>query len=374
MALLFSGAAKAYPQFIGHGYNSCLTCHYNPYGAGALNDYGRALSATKISARWFQPVNKTEEELAENSGFLYRKPDTSWLRTALKYRGLALVKSYDTPTSETEFIHMLARAQVTLKFGERDQFIVSGNLDYAPDPRGGQTQEEDNYRSREHFIGWRPLPSVGLYVGLMDKAFGIRIPDHIAFSRTLNNVTMNDQSHGALLHWLWGPLEVGVHGFVGNLSQDEDLRQAGFSTIVEYLLDPKLKIGASFLSSSSNFTSQKSMAIHQRWGFGEGSSLLLELGQRDQTVEITQNQTTARYLFAQGHLLVTRGVSLLQTVEYLKRNIDLETSVLRLGPGVQIYLNQGIELRFDFYNTRIFSDQNVSDDVWDLTGQVHLWF
>ena len=41
----------AYPEFIGYGYGSCLTCHYNGAGGGPLSDYGRSLFAVEIAAK-----------------------------------------------------------------------------------------------------------------------------------------------------------------------------------------------------------------------------------------------------------------------------------------------------------------------------------
>lgn len=371
---LFTLKAYGYPQFVGHGYNSCLTCHYNPHGAGALNDYGRALSATKISDRVFRSGELSEDQLAENSGFLYKKADTSWIRPALKYRGLWFQKSVGTPTSQNEFIHMLGRAQMTLKFGERDQFFVSGNVDYAPTPRGGQTEDEANYRSREHYVGYRPFASYGVYAGLMDKVFGVRVADHIAFSRTVNSLTMNDQSHGIVNHLLLGEWELGLHYFVGNLAQDEDLRQIGFSSVIERALGPRFKGGISYLSSASEYIELQSFALQSKIGFESSSSLVFELGQRLQRVVLLESEITSRYVFMQGHLYLKRGLYFLNTVEYLKRDADLENSVMRIGPGIQYFVTQGLEFRLDLYNSRIFSQENVSDDVWDLALQVHLWF
>ena len=57
----FNNNAFAYPHFIAHGYNSCITCHYNPMGNGPVNDYGRAVGATMVSSRGFYDDNKPED-------------------------------------------------------------------------------------------------------------------------------------------------------------------------------------------------------------------------------------------------------------------------------------------------------------------------
>ncbi|MBC7464797.1 MAG: hypothetical protein H7256_02295, partial [Bdellovibrio sp.] len=46
LILLLPFLANAYPDFISYGYRTCITCHYNGQGGGALNDYGRAVWAS----------------------------------------------------------------------------------------------------------------------------------------------------------------------------------------------------------------------------------------------------------------------------------------------------------------------------------------
>ena len=58
-----------------------------------MNDYGRAVSATLISARWLYPKTWTEEDLAEKSGFLFRKPKQDWSRTQVNYRRFRLTRN-----------------------------------------------------------------------------------------------------------------------------------------------------------------------------------------------------------------------------------------------------------------------------------------
>ena len=72
--ILLSGRGWSYANFIGHGYPSCINCHFNPFGNGQLTDYGRAVSATAISAKTFYPKSWNEEKIAYTSGFLFRKP------------------------------------------------------------------------------------------------------------------------------------------------------------------------------------------------------------------------------------------------------------------------------------------------------------
>ena len=61
--LFLSATASAYPDFIGYGYASCLTCHFNGQGSGPLNDYGRALWSAEIASRALYPKSMSDEEI-----------------------------------------------------------------------------------------------------------------------------------------------------------------------------------------------------------------------------------------------------------------------------------------------------------------------
>ena len=76
----------------------------------------------------------------------------------------------------------------------------------------------------------------------------------------------------------------------------------------------------------------------------------------------------------QNHVRTSRGLFALVTAEYLKPNTKTENKTLRIGPGFQYFPFQGVEVRADIYNSRIFSTTSVSEDQWDLAGQLHLWF
>jgi hypothetical protein len=375
ITLLFTVGAWAYPNFIGHGYNSCLTCHYNPLGNGPLTDYGRALGATAISSKDF--TSSTDEAIGQSSGFLYNTPKNTWFRPSIDYRGLFLTKNYSGKTEESSYIHMQASANVVLRLGpsdNKDKYIVVGTFGYAPTPKAKPDSDESNYRSREHYVGMRINEKWGVYAGMMDKAFGIRLPDHIVISRQLNNLTMNDGTHGLLVHYATPKIDFAFQPFLGNLGQDAQVRQVGFSSTGEYNISDKTRLGASLLSSKSDFVEQFSYAAHLRSAFGKGSSIMFEVGQINKAIVLANAEKSSRYGTLQNHIRAKKGLYILNTVEFFIDDIEKENKLIRWGPGFQYYPMQRVEIRTDIYNTRIFSESSVSEDNWDLTGQVHLWF
>lgn len=369
----FSFRAYSYTQFIGHGYTSCLACHFNPTGGGPLNDYGRVVSATLISSGALYPEKWDEEKVAYTSGFLFRKPKQKFLRTQLNYRGFQVVRNPGSSTSEQKrWINMQADARVVLKFGENDKYIAVGNYGYAPLPENLQGKESQ-WRSREHYIGMRFTPKFGVYAGLMDKAFGIKVIEHIAFSRTAPDVRQNDQTHGVLLHYLGETWEGFAHAFAGNLTQEADLRTKGGSLTFEKTFYDIHRMGASVMSSRNEYQELLSYSAHARFNLKEGSSVLAEIGQVDRSTQNGLDERTMRYGLLQTYLRPIRGLYVLSNIEYFSRNIEFSDYTVRWGPGIQYFPIQRVELRFDAFNTRNFSPDVSTRDTWMYLVQTHIW-
>lgn len=371
--LLLSHAAFAYTQFIGHGYTSCLNCHYNPSGGGPLNDYGRVVGATAISSRMFYPSTWTEEDIGNASGFLFRKPKQDWFRTQFNYRGFRVVNNPGSKTAEQKrWINMQADARLILKFGENDKFVAVGNFGYSPLPENLKGQQSE-WRSREHYLGYRFSPKFGIYAGLMDKVYGIKVIEHIAFSRQAPEVMQNDQVHGVMGHFVGEKWEMFGQGFVGNLTQREDLRSKGGSIMVERTTFDTHRLGASVLSSKNNYEQLLSYATHARFNLEKGSALLAEIGQTNRKTLNGSSDKTMRYGLLQTYLRPFRGLYFLSNIEYFKRDIKTDDYTVRWGPGVQFFPIQRVELRFDIYNTRNFAPTSSSKDSWMYLLQTHIW-
>lgn len=373
--LLHTSLCWGYANFIGHGYSSCLNCHYNPFGGGMLNDYGRVVAATGISSRDFYPARVDEEKLAYLSGFLFREPRQKRLRTQINYRGAEITRNPGGGESETKtWLPMQLDFRATILLNESETLFISGDIGRAPPPPAASQEEESKLRSRSHYLGWRLRPHLGVYVGFMDKVFGLRIAEHIAFSRSLPQVTQNDQTHGIALHYQTSNWELGAHGFVGNLAQDRELRMAGASLQIERNAFESTKVGISLKNSKNDYLDLQAFAVHSKTGFGEGASLLFELGEVQKQGLQSKTFTKSRYAILQSHLRPRRGLYVLSNIEYLHNNVDIgEDYLVRFGPGLQYFPAQRIELRADLYNTRNFVKEGASRDSWALLTQVHLW-
>lgn len=374
--LLMTRTSLAYPHFVGFGYTSCLTCHYNPFGNGPLNGYGRALSASAVSGRSFYDKSITEEEIANMSSFLFSTQKRSSLHPSFDARGLLMKNNFGKDNESTTFIFMQADANIVYTIGKKKQLYFSGTIGYAPVPRSlkGSTGTIKKYRSREHYLAYRPRKNFGIYVGLMDKIFGIRVAEHTSYARKIHSLDQNDQSHGVQLHYTDRNFEMGLGGFMGNLAQERHLRQVGFSTKVDYIFSHKGTIGLSYMYQKNDYLNQNSAALHMKSSVGNGSSLLIELGNKyaSSVLDKSQEATSATYLQIQNYVNLARGFFFFNSVEYMQEKED--EFKIRIGPGIQYFPIQRFELRADLQNTRSFNSKVSSDDSWDLFIQVHTWF
>lgn len=372
--LMYSAQSFSYAQFIGHGYTSCLNCHFNPFGGGALNDYGRVVS-TSLASRDLYSDETSEEEISYLSGFLGRPPKQKWLRTQINYRGFYISQNAENKNlQENKWLNMQADARAVLKFGEQDKLTIVGNIGYSPIAEQVSSDVEDStWRSREYYIGYRFNESIGMYVGLMDKVYGIKVIEHIAYSRLMPQVAQNDQTHGVAFHYLANQWEVGAHAFAGNLQQEKDLQMQGFSTSIERTIFDRHSIGFSLMSSKNNYLSNLSYSVHSKMNLKDGAAILAEAGQTTKTPENGAQAKTSRYALLQTYLRPRRGLYTLANIEYANNDTEQKDFTVRWGPGIQYFPIQRLELRFDFYNTRSFSDESSTKDVWMYLLQTHLW-
>jgi hypothetical protein len=362
----------SYPIYIGYGYGNCRSCHFNPLGNGPLNDYGRGLAAVELADRLFS--SETDDAVADRSGFAgawLKLP--SWMRVEADYRGLALVSALQS-TPSFRWVHMQAEGALVLKAVE-DRIFVSASLGYVPPPASfSPTQQATSATliSREHYLGLRPWDSAGIYVGFMDIAFGLRIPEHNSYIRRNNGLDMNDQAHGALLHLSGETWDLGAHAVLGNLLQSPDVRQKGGSLFLEIEAREGWRIGASGLYSWNDYRSRLLGALHSRFALGVGSSILAQVGfYRKGTSAQTELGISG---FVQSCARLSRGAHGLMTFELLSENILASTPrQVRVGPGLLYAPKQWVEFRFDFLATRTFATSQVLADSLTLMSQVHVW-
>lgn len=371
--LLIAKTAFSYPDFIGYGYSSCMLCHFNSQGNGPLTDYGRGVFASEIVSKGYLPSNISDEELSERSGFLGKTKIPWWIRPGFKYRGLWFQSNPGSEGTVKKYIHMQADASVAFQFDQDQKYVFVGSWGYYPVPASlkNDPNRPSDWISREHYFRWIKDDNLTFYVGLMDKAYGIRLVDHTSFSRSKVGVAQNDQTHGIMTVYRKEPWEITPHVFMGNMAQPSDLRQKGFSIVAERDMHQYFRLGTSAMMSQNDYVSWLRAAGHSKYGYGKGNSLLSEFG-FIQNKPKSGTSKTGGYALAESLALIKRGYFFLSQVEYYNQTLSTKSSDnLKWTFGLLMFPYLKTETRLTLVNGRDLSDDTVVGDSWLLQAQIH---
>jgi hypothetical protein len=380
VALFISRAATAYPEFIGYGYSTCITCHYNGNGGGPLSDYGRALWSSEIASRALFPSNVTDERLAAASGFLGPVELPVWFRPHIKYRGLAYrMNPGSASTDSSHYYHMQADAGFTLQDSMSKYLatITWGRM-VAPSEANLDTGLT-RFLAREYYARVEFVKTWWIYAGLIEKVFGIRNIDHTSYQRTYQgfNVVNDDpngvgESQGVILQKVEDKWEVSANYFFGNPYDDPIYRQRGFSMTSEFEIGENKRLGASIFSASSDVLKKQMAAVHYRQQIAKGSALMAEWGLIQDQVP-SASQSIGSYSLLQGLVSLSRGYNLKTTIERYNQTFSPNSpDQWKWSFGFLMFPLPRFEFRAEVVNFRQFTSQGSSDDSWALEGQVHV--
>lgn len=372
----------AYPDFIGYGYASCMTCHWNGLGGGPLNDYGRALWSAEIASRWIYPKSVSDEKLGEQSGFLGSAQLPYWIRPHVKYRGINVRRNPGSSEQDTSrFYQMQADVGFAAQFDEVGKYVAVltwGNMP-TPEEYGAGQKGVKRMLTREAYLRAEVGDGWFLYAGQIEKAFGIRNVDHTSYQRTfqgfnnrINSVDGMAQSLGLIVHRITDESEWALNGFGGSILDESEVKQKGFSGTGEVTIAENKRLGASLLTQKSDIQKKDLFAVHYRQALSKGSGLLFEYGIiQDEASGL--NKKIGSYNLLQGLVLLSRGYFLKTTVERHNREFKPEEpDRWKFSGGLLMFPIPRLEIRTEFVNGREFSNQRATDDVWALQGQVHV--
>lgn len=384
-AISWSTRADAYAWMIKHGFSECVSCHTDPSGGETLTGFGRVQSQYLLSAGG-------EDAGLPSSGaqFLFGlvdEPDDVHLGGS--YRHLVIYTGGNREVAST-LTHFPMQADVygAARFGP---FMLSASLGVArgiegtAHVRGAQlnTEAGDGFivLSRSHWLGLWLQEDALLRVGRLNLPFGIRIPEHVMWTREATRTDReSDQQHGASLVYSGGRWRTEAMLIIGNFQLNPDrYRERGLAATVEYLLTPTFAVGGSGILTRAEedaFTRVRqsiryAYGVNARWGLSPQASLLAELDVLEE-----DGRKPGYTGFAQADYEPLRGLHLMLTGEVLDQGLlDREGAAALSGAGrarygawatLDWYPLPHLELRFD----GVFRQ----GDVFQGQAQLHLYF
>lgn len=372
--LFNSQEAIAYPDFIGYSYSSCITCHYNGLGGGALNDYGRALFATEITARDVYSQGTDEETIAAQSGFLGTTKLPWWFRPGIKYRGLWYKVNPGNSQTIEKYVNMQEDINLNF-FADKKQNVALittiSNADAYP-PHADVQQWQ--WYAKEYYLRWKMNNNLWVYAGQMDKAYGIRNVDHTAVNRSPITMGQFDQSMGLIVHFTYPTWDIAANAFFGNSYDKDPVKQKGASIVGEYQLFENFKIGGSALHSENDSVQWDLAAFTSRVGISKGTAVLAEIGFKQRKDKITgADPTLGTYAWIESLVLIRRGYNLLTAIEASKNDLSKASAEnLKYSFGAMMFPIPRTEIRLMAVNGKTYEDGAGQYDTWTLQSQLHI--
>jgi hypothetical protein len=218
-ALGLAARGSAEPMFLARQYNRCTSCHYSPTGGGLLTPYGRSLSQQELSTTGRSNPSLPQPPRGRGEqAFLWGALGGALgpVDAGIDLRPSHLSLDLGGPTSSSRDFLMTADL---LAAWRTHGVTVYGEVGRKP-PIG---QADAGLYSYEHWVGYESPRGFGVRVGRFLPAYGVRLADHTAFTRSYLGFDKYDQvyalevSHSSSTHLLQlsvgpGSADAIVHG------------------------------------------------------------------------------------------------------------------------------------------------------------------
>jgi hypothetical protein len=186
------GRAGAEPMFISRQYTRCTTCHYSPTGGGLLTPYGRSLSRQELSTTGASAEGTQRQSTTKEEAFLWGILGSSLhpvdvgidirpARLNLDFGGVSMSQN------------MFMTADLLAAYRVRG-WTVYGEVGREPTLKG--SAQSPKIGSYEYWVGHQAENGFGFRVGRFLPAYGIRLADHTAYTRTNLGFNVYDQVYG----------------------------------------------------------------------------------------------------------------------------------------------------------------------------------
>jgi hypothetical protein len=286
--LALAGSAAAEPMFLSKQYTRCTTCHYSPTGGGLLTPYGRSLSHEELSTFRGSETSGSGSPQGAEQDFLWGALGDRLgpVHMGIDLRPAHLLYDFDgTETSQSFWMNadVLAACQIR-------GWTLYGELGREPVVDGAKLDSYEYWAQHESDKG------LAFRVGRFLPAFGVRLADHTAFTRTNLGFDKYDQVYAlevsrSLTRYQW-QVSVGP-GRADSVLHDDGRR--AFTTTGRFALDlgPRRMLVLSGLLRGSSQIEERSGAGDAAFGFAPTSRLSIWT---EGAAEFQKGAETPRYV------------------------------------------------------------------------------
>lgn len=345
--------AKAFPELIRHGYNSCVTCHLSPTGGGVLTEYGRALSSEVLST--WGSENETKPFWGAIPG-----ADIEGLLLSGDYRSVQTFNENEN-TKSGKFIWMQASLGLAYRKG-----------DWAGAVSFGQVYGNGYWRAygNDYYLSYGVTELQTLRAGLFAPQFGIVTSNHnapqkdrLAFGLTLprNSLEWTGQKDD----WMW------------NLTYSEAPKvferplEKAISVVGEKIFNDTYKVGVDFWKGGVNGWKREVLGLHALLGLNHQLYILGEEALQN-SKESDEDSVSSRFGAYKVGYEVIKGLHLFLMEDHSQTQMnDSSTYVRRWGPGFQFFPRPHFEFSGTWTRRLVKSTSDKDEDyAW---AQIHYY-
>jgi len=264
LGVLLPAAALAYPQYIAKGYTNCATCHYSPTGGGLPNSYGhQAAAATFPDAVKVGWIKEMRARLAKHdvTGTDDQDRPVFQYDLGLDTRLMAL----RTPTRVAGSPSWVAIPMLGEVGGVAARGPFLAYLTLTPRPSGVEARSY-TVASREHWLQYKIDGEQSVRAGRLVLPFGLRVPDHTAYTREDFGFNKYDQWYALEWDHYSEHYMASVAAFDGTLIAERIAPgERGLCATFGYNFPSWATIGISALGAVSNPTWRLASSLFVRW-------------------------------------------------------------------------------------------------------------
>jgi hypothetical protein len=281
-AMLLATTASAEPTFLAKQYTRCTACHYSPTGGGLLTPYGRLLSHQELSttgATETAPEPGAADDPGGEQAFLY-----GVLGDALGpvHLGIEMRPSHlriGFPGGHQD-INLLMNSDL-IGAVQKNGWTAYGMVGREPPnaaERNGRTIPDAAFISYEHWISYQTAKGWGIRAGRFLPAYGVRLADHTAYTRSYLDLDRNDQVYAVEVSDTVRSSLIQVMASPGKAEAIlHDPGRRGFSTAARWQVDvaPRATVVGSAFYRHSTDVDPPSGAVGAAFGFAPTAHLTI---------------------------------------------------------------------------------------------------
>jgi hypothetical protein len=351
LALISGSVCHAFPELIRFGYNTCITCHVSPAGAGTLTSYGRSLSSEVLST-W-----GTEKEAGFLNGQVDREKVESWVLMGGDVRAVQVHKE-DEFVKAGRFIKMQADIGAAIV---RGAWTASANL-------GAFEANTWVAKINNPYIMYRPLDQLSVRIGRFIPQYGIYIRDHIFFIRSFLGLAPGLERDTAEVQWTGEDWTSQISYSIDNVGLG---KEKSITAQVQRFFLGSHKIALNYWHGDAEAFKRDIYGAWSLFGFNKKNFLLTEfdLQQKNTTLLTTKSFVGfSKY----GHTFF-KGFDGLIIAEMLQNDVhNSKTKIDRFGLGFQFFPRPHFEVSGSWLKQTNYAISNYRGDYAWL--QLHYYF